>query len=52
MNLILNNFGHFQWANFPPIHCKGDEESCSQTEKSVELDDHEAAEVKSSTVEN
>ncbi|KAI4314349.1 hypothetical protein L6164_027266 [Bauhinia variegata] len=26
------------WANFPPAHCKVDEESCSQTEQLADLD--------------
>ncbi|CAJ1931438.1 unnamed protein product [Sphenostylis stenocarpa] len=28
------------WANFPPTQCKGDEESCSQTDQLVDLDSH------------
>ncbi|KAF7829344.1 axial regulator YABBY 4 [Senna tora] len=28
------------WANFPPTHCKGDEESCSHTEQLVDLHSH------------
>ncbi|KAJ7953593.1 axial regulator YABBY 4 [Quillaja saponaria] len=28
------------WANFPPIQCRGDEESCSQIEESASWDSH------------
>ncbi|XP_019422932.1 PREDICTED: axial regulator YABBY 4-like isoform X1 [Lupinus angustifolius] len=28
------------WANSPPTQCKGDEESCSQTEPLLDLDSH------------
>ncbi|KAE9613371.1 putative transcription factor C2C2-YABBY family [Lupinus albus] len=28
------------WANFPPTQCKGDEENCSQTEPTLDLDSH------------
>ncbi|KAF1872780.1 hypothetical protein Lal_00015868 [Lupinus albus] len=34
------NICHFQWANFPPTQCKGDEENCSQTEPTLDLDSH------------
>ncbi|KAK7361810.1 hypothetical protein VNO77_03894 [Canavalia gladiata] len=28
------------WANFPPLQCKGDEDSCNQTEQLVNMDSH------------
>jgi len=39
LKLYLENICHFQWANFPPTQCKGDDqESCSQTDQLVDLD--------------
>ena len=43
------NICHFQWANFPPTRCKGDEDSCKQIEQLADLDsqvDPNDAEVK------